>query len=213
MFWNVKDSKSVLQLIIFENWKPKIILISMNNEKFIFCLEAIPDSAYNENTPTLTALEQLAMQGIDSIYNFCDGIEEFEERLGHLLYDDSHFKEYEIIYLVMNGADNKIELNDYYYSLEEVAELFEGKMKGKIIHFSNTKSLDLTQEEAQYFLDVSGARAVSGYGMHSVSVHSLPLDQVFFSLCQDEHDLKEVVELMHERHYVACKALDFRLYY
>jgi hypothetical protein len=97
--------------------------------------------------------------------------------------------------------------------LQEIAELFEGKMKGKIIHFANSKPLDLPQEEAQYFLDVSGARAVSGYGLDSVSVDSLPLDQLFFSLCQEEHDLTEVVELMHQKNYVACKALDFRLYY
>jgi cytosine/adenosine deaminase-related metal-dependent hydrolase len=182
-------------------------------EKYIFCLEAIADSENPTETATLRGLEQLALQGIDSIYNYCDTIEELEERMGALVYDDEHFKEYEIIYLVMQGAENTIELNDYYYTLQEIAELFEGKMKGKIIHFANSKPLDLTQEEAQYFLDVSGARAVSGYGLDSVSVESLPLDQLFFALCQEEHDLKEVVALMHQKNNLACKALDFRLYY
>ena len=185
----------------------------MNTEKFIFCLEAISDSEFPKHTPVLIGLEALAIQGIDSIYNFCDSIEELEERLGALVYDDKHFKEYEIIYLVMEGAANTIQLNDYYYSLQEIAELFEGKMKGKIIHFANTKTLNLDQDEAQYFLDVSGARAISGYGLDSISVNSLPLDQLFFSLCQDEYDLKEVVEQLHQKNYVACKALDFRLYY
>lgn len=185
----------------------------MKNEKFIFCLEAISDSDYPEQTPVIVGLETLALQGITSIYNYCDSIEELEERLGVLVYDDAHFKEYEIIYLVMEGDQNTIQLNDYLYTLQEIAELFEGKMKGKIIHFANTKPLDLTPEEAQYFIDVSGARAVSGYGLDSVSVNSLPLDQLFFSLCQEEHDLKEVVELMHQKNYLACKALDFRLYY
>ncbi|WP_432669993.1 DUF6642 family protein [Flavobacterium sp. SM2513] len=185
----------------------------MNFEKFIFCLEAIPNSENPEETPTLKSLEHLALQGIDSIYNFCDSIEELEERLGTLVYDDAHFKEYEIIYLVMQGAENSVQFNDYYYTLQEIAELFEGKMKGKIIHFANTKPLDLTQEDAQYFLDVSGARAVSGYGLISVSVNSLPLDQLFFSIYHEEDDLIEVVEMMHQKNYVACKALDFRLYY
>lgn len=185
----------------------------MNAEKFIFCLEAISDSKFPESTPTIKGLEQLALQGIESIYNFCDSIEELEERLGALVYDDKHFKEYEIIYLVVQGTEDSIQLSNYFYTLQEIAELFEGKMKGKIIHFANTKPLDLTQDDAQYFLDVSGARAISGYGLNSVSVASLPLDQLFFNLCQDEHDLTEVVELLHEKQYVACKALDFRLYY
>jgi hypothetical protein len=50
----------------------------------------------------------------------------------------------------MPGQENNICLHDYYYSLEEIAELFEGKLKGKIVHFSNKKR-DLTAEEAQYF--------------------------------------------------------------
>jgi len=61
----------------------------------------------------------------------------------------------------MPGGPNNICLHDYYYSLEEIAELFEGKMKGKIIHFANLKVLDLNDEEAQYFLDITGARAIS----------------------------------------------------
>lgn len=185
----------------------------MTAEKFIFCLEAVPDSEFPENTSTIKGLEQLALQGITSIYNHCDSIEELEERLGTLVYDDAHFKEYEIIYMVMQGEENSIQLNNYFYTLQEIAELFEGKMKGKIIHFANTKPLDLTLDDAQYFLDVSGARAISGYGLHAVSVNSLPLDQLFFSLCQEEHNLTEVVELMHEKNYAACKALDFRMYY
>jgi len=182
-------------------------------EKYIFCLEAIPDSENPIETQTLKGLEQIAVKGISSIYNYCDTIEELEERLGTLVYDDAHFEEYEIIYLVMEGAENNIQLNDYYYSLQEIAELFEGKMKGKIIHFANSKPLDLKLDEAQYFLDVSGARAVSGYGLDSVSVSSLPLDLLFFEACQEEHDLKSVVELLHKSNYIACKALDFRLYY
>ena len=185
----------------------------MHSEKYIFCLEAIPDSEHPTETQTLIALEHIALKGIDSIYNYCDTIEELEERLGALVYDDTHFKEYEIIYLVMQGHKNNIELNGYYYSLQEIAELFEGKMKGKIIHFSNSKTLDLKQDEAQYFLDVSGARAVSGYGLNAVSLSSLPLDLLFFGACQEEHDLKSVVELLYKRNHLAFKSLDFRIYY
>ena len=62
---------------------------------------------------------------------------------------------YEIIYLVITGEANSICLNDYYYSLQEIAEIFEGRLKGKILHFSNAKVLDLDEEEAQYFLDIT----------------------------------------------------------
>ncbi|MBQ0740466.1 hypothetical protein J9332_39930, partial [Aquimarina celericrescens] len=94
------------------------------------------------------------------------------------------------------------------------AELFEGKMKGKVIHFSNKKVLDLTDEESQYFLDVTGARAISGYGFQSQSMSSaFTIDRAFFSLFYENDDLRDVVETMFQKHYKLCKLLDFRLYY
>src|SRR6187551_3861942 len=116
----------------------------MDSEKFIFCLEAVPDIETHTTSKVLKNLEQLAFQhDIASIYKTCDTIEGLEDSLNALLYNDHNFKDYEIIYLVMPGKENNICLNNYYYSLDEIAEIFEGKMKGKILHFSNAKVLDL----------------------------------------------------------------------
>lgn len=186
----------------------------MDYDKFIFCLEAVPDVETDTITEAVKNLERLALeQGIDSIYKTCDTIEGLEESLNVLLYEDHNFKNYEIIYLIMQGEGNTICLNDYYYSLEEIAEVFEGKMRGKILHFANAKVLDLSPEEAQYFLDITGARAISGYGAVFNNITSSDLDKVFFSLYQSQDDLVEIVEELHERHYALCKLLDFRLYY
>lgn len=187
----------------------------MDSDKFIFCLEGVPDVENDEATEVVKNLEKLAFnQGITSIYKTCDTIEGLEESLNTLLYDDHNFKDYEIIYLVMKGEANNICLNEYYYSLEEIAELFEGKMKGKILHFANSKILDLNEEEAQYFLDITGARAISGYGTVSNKFTSTSsVDKAFFRLCQKEDDLIEIVETLYEKHYELCKLLDFRLYY
>jgi len=186
----------------------------MDHDKFIFCLEAVVDAETNTTTEVVKNLEQLAIeQGITSIYKTCDTIEGLVESLNALLYEDHNFKNYEIIYLVMQGEGNNICLNDYYYSLEEIAELFEGKLSGKILHFANTKVLDLSEEEAQYFLDITGARAVSGYGTPFHSLTSSTLDKAFFSLCQELDDVVEIVEELYQKHYALCKLLDFRLYY
>lgn len=186
----------------------------IDTEYFIFCLEAVDDVETDKNTETQKRLEQLAMQyGIASIYKTCDTIEGLETSLSTLVLDDHNFKNYEIIYFVMPGEANSICLNDYYYSLQEIAEIFEGRLNNKLLHFSNVKILDLEEEEAQYFLDITGARGISGYGNQFNGIASSNLDKAFFNLFKEDDNMLDVVEELHQKHYKLCKLLDFRLYY
>lgn len=186
----------------------------LDTDYFIYCLEAVEDIEIEKITEAQESLEQLvATYGIASIYQTCDTIEGLEASLNTLVLEDHHFKDYEIIYLVIPGEANSICLNDYYYSLQEIAEIFEGKLKGKILHFSNAKILDLDEEEAQYFIAITGAKAVSGYGNEFNGISSSNLDKAFFNLFKEDDDMFAVVEELHQRHYNLCKLLDFRLYY
>ena len=181
---------------------------------FIYCLEAVDDIDIEQVTEAQKKLEQLTSQyGVASIYKTCDTIEGLEDSLNALILDDHNFKNYEIIYLVITGEANSICLNDYYYSLQEVAEIFEGRLDGKILHFSNAKVLDLDEEEAQYFLDVTGARGVSGYGNAYHDITSSELDKAFFNLFKEDDNMLDVLEELHQRHYKMCQLLDFRMYY
>jgi hypothetical protein len=186
----------------------------LDTDYFIYCLEAVEDIEIDILTEAQKKLEQLTMQyGVASIYNTCDTIEGLESSLNALVLDDHHFKDYEIIYMVITGEANSICLNDYYYSLQEIAEMFEGRLEGKILHFSNAKVLDLDAEEAQYFLDITGAKAVSGYGNASNGISSSNLDMVFFNLFKEDDNMLDVVEELHQRHHKICNLLDFRMYY
>ncbi|WP_175609880.1 DUF6642 family protein [Zobellia uliginosa] len=186
----------------------------MDSDYFIYCLEAVQEIETDKVTETQESLGQLAMKyGVASIYKTCDTIEGLEDSLNALVLDDHNFKEYEIIYLVMAGEANSICLNGYYYSLQEIAELFEGRLRGKILHFSNAKILDLDEDEAQYFLDITNAKAISGYGNAYEGISSANLDKAFFNLFKEDDNMFDVVEELHQRHYNVCKLLDFRLYY
>ena len=186
----------------------------IDTDYFIYCLEAVDDIETDKVTEAQKKLEQLSMQyGVASIYKTCDTIEGLEASLNALVLDDHNFKDYEIIYLVIVGEANSICLNDYYYSLQEVAEIFEGRLQGKILHFSNAKILDLEPEEAQYFLDITAAKGISGYGNPFNGITSLNLDKAFFNLFKEDDDMFNAVEELHKKYYKACKLLDFRLYY
>ncbi|MFQ3296776.1 MAG: hypothetical protein ACI9JT_002466 [Polaribacter sp.] len=181
---------------------------------FIYCLEAVDNIETIQVTEAQKNLAQLTMQyGIASIYKTCDTIEGLENSLTALVSDDHYFIDYEIIYLVITGEANSICINDYYYSFQEIAEIFEGRLQGKILHFSNAKVLDLDEEEAQYFLDITGAKGISGYGREFNDITSANLDKAFFNLFNEDDNMLAVVEELHQKYYSACKILDFRLYY
>lgn len=186
----------------------------IDTDYFIYCLEGVDDIETDKVTEAQKKLDQLTMQhGVANIYKTCDTIEGLETSLNALVLDDHNFKDYEIIYLVIKGEANSICLNDYYYSLQEIAEIFEGRLNGKILHFSNAKILDLDEEEAQYFLDITGAKGISGYGNELNGVTSSNLDIAFFNLFNEDNNMLDVVEELHQKHYKICKLLDFRLYY
>ena len=185
----------------------------MPSKHRLYCLEHVPDIERPSTSVIVPSLEQLARQyGVTNVHAVCDSIEGFESSLSTLLYEDRNFKDYTMIYLVFEGKDNAIKIDNFYYSLEEIAEFFEGKLRGKIVHFANSLCLDLEDESFQYFLDVTGATALSGY-VNPVPLVSTVLDNVYFAL-REEHDcVVDLVEALHHKAYTLCMALGFRLYY
>ncbi|MBD3581944.1 DUF6642 family protein [Flavobacterium selenitireducens] len=179
----------------------------------LYCLEAVTDAG-KDRLKLLPLLEHLAMEhDIPNVYQSCDDIATFEQSLNDLLYEDKDFKTYEVIYLVVEGAENHIQIRGYTYSLEEIAELFEGKLSKKIVHFRNSKTLDIDIETAQYFLDVTGAKALSGYTEESNFDSSFLDSKLFGYYYNDTDDVAELVKMLLENYNAACQALGFRLFY
>ncbi|WP_430613437.1 DUF6642 family protein [Flavobacterium sp. JP2137] len=184
-----------------------------NENAKIFCLEGVSDVELDTTSQLFPRLEHLALRyGITNVYKSCDSIENFEESLHILLYQDRNFRDYEILYFAFKGYENIVEIDRYTYSLEEIALLFEGKLTDKIIHFTNAKTLDIDTETAQDFLNISGAKALSGY-THSSLISSALLDTRFFALYQEIDDLPQLVEALFEENYALCNRLGFQLHY
>ncbi|AMA49053.1 MULTISPECIES: DUF6642 family protein [Flavobacterium] len=185
----------------------------MSQNHHIYCLESVADVTEEKRSVVLASLENLAYQyKITNIYKTFDSIEGFEESISALLFQDRYFKDYAVIYLVMQGRANELKIDNYYYTFEEIAEFFEGKLKGKIIHFANTLPLDLNEETFQYFLDVTGAKALSGY-VNNVPILSTILDNLYFSLMEEIDDIIDLTETLFEKQYSLCQSLGFRIYY
>lgn len=179
----------------------------------LYCIECVTDLENHTHSDTWLFLEKLAQHyNIHNVYKACEDMESLEAGLSQLIYEDSEDSDFLIIYFIVKGQANEIVLGDSIYRLEEIAELFEGKLKGRILHFANTKSLDLTEESFQYFLDVTGATAVSGY-IHESPIFSAALDLHYFSLYREIYEVVDLVHTLYEKYAKLYHAMGFRLYY
>ncbi|MEN9335157.1 MAG: hypothetical protein RLZZ500_144 [Bacteroidota bacterium] len=177
----------------------------------LYCLAA--NALVTPSDLIVPSLEQLALfGGITNVYQTCADMEELEQCLTTLIYEDRQFKSYRVLYFVLEGADDYLAIDGSSYSLTEMAELFEGRLTGKMIHFANTKQLEMDTADSQYFLDVTGAQSISGY-TRALPILSTPLDCQFFALAAQYTDVRELTEALYQKHYAQCKTLGFELYY
>jgi len=184
-----------------------------DNSAKVFCLECVNEVLDSTESAVFPLLEHLVRKhALVNVYKAVDSIDDFEQAINILLYEDRNFKDYNLLYFVCEGENNEIRINYYSYSLEEIAELFEGKLKGKTLHFANTKILNLDEDNAQYFLDVTGAKAISGYKQSGL-MNSFVLDHHFLALHLHTNNPVELVEELFDKHYDLCTILGFHLYY
>lgn len=183
------------------------------NKKNIFCLEGDWKENLKHKSSILPALELLELNtGIQSIYKTCGSYGEFEVRLKQILADKRKYDSFEIIYLAFHGRKNHIIIGEVDYSLEEIAKTFEGRLDGKMIHFGSCKTLSIGEEQAKYFLEVTGAKAISGYGKNVAFISSTVVDILFFEMFQKFERLHSIRDNMHKHYGDLFRALDFKFY-
>lgn len=184
----------------------------MNSFK-IFCLQSETYPLRGNTKNVIPFLENFTLQhGITTIYKTYNSFEDFEKSLNNLIYEDKNFKDYKIIYIITEGDNNELIIDDFRYSFQEIAEIFEGKLTSKILHFTNINILNLDEETAQYFLDVTGAKAISGYS-NKTSLSSTLLDfEFFFQYLQLEDPIGATKEI-YKKNQALAKTLGFTMYY
>lgn len=179
----------------------------------IFCLQSEINNSQQNKKSILPSLENFTLQhSITTVYKTYNTFEDFEECLNNLIYEDKNFKDYKVIYIITEGSDNELIIDDYKYSFNEIAEIFEGKLTDKILHFSNLTHLNLEEDTAQYFLDVTGAKAISGYS-NETAIFSAILDFEYFLLCERFENAIIATKEIYNKNYALAKTLGFTCYY
>lgn len=185
----------------------------MHTVRNIFCLEGDWNENLKHRSSILPALELLELNNdIQTIYKTCASYEEFKTRIEQILSDDRKYKYFEIIYLAFHGSKSNLYMGKERVSLKKIAESFENKLQGKIIHIGSCKTLS-DEREAYCFLNKTGAKAIAGYSKNVDFISSTVTDILFFDLCQNYERMHTIKTNMAKKYGDLGQALGFEIYY
>ncbi|MBS9525940.1 hypothetical protein KI659_18105 [Litoribacter alkaliphilus] len=97
------------------------------------------------------------------------------------------YSNYNLIHLAFHGSSKEIWMADNKSSvgLEELAERYEGRFKGRTVHFGSCKTLKASPAELEYFLKMTEAELVSGYTVDVDFIDSAIFEIAYFTWMQE----------------------------
>lgn len=131
--------------------------------KGVFCLEGFWSGDHRDEASVSPILELVKKYNkIPSIHHRCGTKEEL--LFGIQRWRTKSFnKEYHLLYLAFHGIPGEILIDKDAVTLEQLADLLEGKCKGSIIYFGSCSTFDVSSERLQAFLRKTKALAIMGY--------------------------------------------------
>jgi len=132
--------------------------------KNIFCIEGYWDGHMRSKKTVAPVMELLGKMDkqINHVHATCATVEEFEFYLKE--WTRPSYKYYGILYLAFHGVENALCIGNNVYSLEQMAELLQGKGENAYIIFGACSTMKgISKRTMKQFLAITGAKAVCGY--------------------------------------------------
>jgi hypothetical protein len=187
--------------------------LAKDYKKYIFCLEGDWNNDLRNKSSVQNALNLLEVNNnIDTIYKTCNTYTEFKTRLIQLCKAPKRYEKYSIIYLAFHGVENGLVINGDIIPLEKIAQDFEGKFKNKIIHFGSCSTIDIDEQDLEFFLNKTNALAVSGYKEDIDFISSTVFDILYFEMCQSYKNIFAINRNMFKNYKNLCDKLGFKIY-
>lgn len=179
-------------------------------EKNIYCLEGNWDKHPRSTKSIRPILELLKTSSkVKYIYHRCLTKEEFLRHLSD--FTKLRYSNYSILYFAFHGRSNRIVLGREEILLSELADVLEGKLSGKIVHFGSCSTLRTSDFNISDFINRTGCNCVSGYKKKIDYVSSTAFDLVYFDLLQNYTNLENTFKVLEKDFSNWIKKLKFVL--
>lgn len=150
-------------------------------QRYIYCLEGNWNKHPHSKQSVRPILDLLrTFSRIKYIYRKCSTKEDFIK--GLQTFTQKRYSNYPILYIAYHGHKNRIYFGNEYITLKEIADVLEGKLNGKIIHFGSCSTLNTTGRNITDFINRTGCFFVSGYKKDVPYIESIAFELLYFNV-------------------------------
>lgn len=158
----------------------------------LFCLEANWDwdRRYSGSIkPVIELLKNMDLFDLKKrppIYRDVCTYAEFEKLIDEWA---RYYRKYRVAYIASHGSEGQIVLDeddpDAVVSLEELADLLEGRCYGRVLFLGGCATMHIPRREVQALFKETRARAICGYEKSVDTIHAAALEAAFFGALAD----------------------------
>ena len=151
--------------------------------KNIYCLEGNWNKNPRSNQSVKPILDLLhTFSKMKYIYRKCATKDEFLK--GLKTFTQKRYSNYTVLFIAYHGRENSIYFGNDYITLKEIANVLEGKLNGKIVHFGSCSTLHTSSKNITDFVTRTGCSLISGYKKNVEQISSGAFELIYFELLQ-----------------------------
>ena len=150
-------------------------------QRYIYCLEGNWNKHPHSNQSIKPILDLLfTFSKIKYIYRKCSTKEDFIK--GLQAFTQKRYSNYTVLYIAYHGRKNRIYFGKAFITLKEIADVLEGKLNGKIVHFESCSAINTTESNITDFINHTGCPFVSVYKKDVPYIESSAFELLYFNV-------------------------------
>ena len=150
-------------------------------QRYIYCLEGNWNKHPHSNQSIRPILDLLfTFSKTKYIYRKCPTKEDFIK--GLQAFTQKRYSNYTVLYIAYHGRKNRIYFGKEHITLKEIADVLEGKLNGKIVHFGSCSTLNTTEKNITDFINRTGCSFISGYKKDVPYIESCAFELLYFNV-------------------------------
>ena len=179
-----------------------------NREKFIYCLEGNWNKHPKSRQSIKPILDLLyTFSKVKYIYRKCSTKDEFIK--GLQIFTQKRYSKYTVLYIAYHGRKNRICFGNEDITLKEIANVLEGNLNGKIVHFGSCLTLNTTEKNITDFITRTGCSLISGYQKNIEYIDSTAFDLLYFETIQHYYSYSKIKTIVSKKYSSLIEMLRF----